>query len=295
MNARLASAAAASTLLLTGCFFTPPRLPAPAAGMRRDAIEPRGERCRMGTCISGVAVGGRHFRVESRARLVSPEEATGRPKRSLVRRALSAVGGAVLREAGVGTSALVVGVGTRAVSDSAGTLTLACDIVWIDEEAREKAHGEDSVTSTRLAEGIACTAASAAKPGEPATAQWRFRRGISPSRDSLALVLDSTSLHSATGMPAELAMTLERVASADAPATLRYSIEPDTTLQRSSGPIVIPMTRWIVRRADGAVVGALVRSALSGAAVDIGSDAAHEEATILRLIGACLVPPFAAT
>jgi hypothetical protein len=290
--ARVALAAAASPVLLTGCLLAPPRLPAPDAGVRRDAVKPHGERCGMGKCTAAVVVGGGRFRVESRTRLVSPEEATGRPERSVVRRALSAVGGAVLRNAGVGTSALAVGVGTRTVSDPTGTLTLACEVAWVDEEWREKARGGDSTTVTRLAEGMACTAAP---PGERAAPRWRFRRGISPTADSLARVLDSPSLGAAGGTSAGAPMILERVARAGGVATQRYSVEPNTSAGPRGGFIAIPVTRWVVRRGDGTVVGALVGSVRPVAAVDIDGAADPEEAAILRLIGACLVPPLAAT
>jgi hypothetical protein len=292
LTARFALVAAASPALLGGCLLAPPRLPAPDVGVRREVVKPHGERCGTGTCTAAVAVGGHRFRVESRTRLVSPEEATGRPKRPLVRRALSAVGGAVLRNAGIGTSALAVGVGTRAVSDPTGALTLACEIAWVDEELREKGRGGDSTTLTRLAEGMVCTAAL---PGEGAAARWRFRRGISPAADSLARILESPSLGPAGGTSPGAPMILERVAAAGAPSTQRYSVEPYTSAGRRSAFMAVPVTRWVVRRGDGTVVGALVGSVVPVAAVDIDGAADPEEAAILRLIGACLVPPLAAT
>jgi hypothetical protein len=293
--ARPVAVVALIPLLLGGCAVARPRLAAPDAGARREDIASRGERCRAGACTTSLAVGGRPFRVVSRARRVSPEEATGRPRGSLVGRAVAAAGGAVLREAGVATSGLVVGVGTRSVAGSAGTPDAECELVWVDEETREKVGGEERVALARLAEGLACTAATSAGG---AAVRWRFGRGISPSRDSLALLLSGGAL--AAAAPSHRPATLERMAPSGTHVAERYVVALDTTGWAGAGELRARVARWEVRRADGTAVGAVLQigavfdPALPTAAVDIRDVATPDEAAILRLIGACLVPPLSA-
>lgn len=66
------------------------------------------------------------------------------------------------------------------------------------------------------------------------------------------------------------------------------------TLSADSAAISGARRRWVVRRPDGRVVGALVprgRSYLAYPAVDLFPDASAEEVTVLRLLGACLAEP----
>lgn len=211
-------AALGAWLLASGCALALPRLPAAEAGTRRDRVEPVSTRCGGSECTTRVAVGARRVEVASRTRTIAAEEVTGRSAGSLGRRAVSAVGGAMLRRIGGTTSTLRVGLGTRWIADPAGTLALVCDVAWIDEETRGR---EQDVEVTRLGSGGACAAVARA---DGVTPRWRVRHGISPVRDSLAIVVDAIDRGTFDAAWGDASLAIERVPAPNDPAPRRYDV-----------------------------------------------------------------------
>jgi hypothetical protein len=63
------------------------------------------------------------------------------------------------------------------------------------------------------------------------------------------------------------------------------------TRTQIAGLVEVPGYRWVVRRADGTVVGTIHHSARPLTVVDVAEPADPEEAEMLRLIGVCLAAP----
>lgn len=276
-------------LLLTGlnaCALMRPPLPELGPGVTREMPDVRSESCRGSSCTTIVALGAARFRLASHADAMSPDEALGRPRGSLGARAVSALGESLVRRIGGTTTEHVVSLGTRAVSDSTGELRLECETVWIDELSRERENGEDRTRTARIAEGIACQAVATVD----SAVRWRFRRGLAPARDSLAPLLESLTGLGASRTRGGDAIVLERVTAGGA---RRYVVDrgPD----QASGPFVLPQAHLVLRRDDGTLVGALHEGMGATTAVDVAPGADAEETMLLRMLGVCLVRPFAAS
>lgn len=262
-------------------------------------VELRSTRCGLGACTSSLRVGPARATVRSQGRTMSPEEATGLPRESLLRRAASGVGGAIRRGLGGSTYSMEVGLGTRTARNADGVLELRCDAAWVRSETRSREDGEDVVEVERVADGVACTAAT---PADTLTPRWRFRAGISPERDSLRAMFE-TGIFGADGYDVGT-VTLDRLVppqAGAAPATVPYSVTMEQIT--ITGLVAIPGTRWTFRRRDGTVIGAILRPQdpigadvpFLGAALDLAPAAEPEEATVLRLVASVLAEPLRGT
>lgn len=255
---------------------TPPsaHLPAPDPSATRELVKVGGRTCSGMNCRTTVTIGERRLRVENTLETVSPDEALGRPTGSRAGRAMSAVGGALLRSTGFQTVSAEVRLGTRTVTDPAGLLALRCREVSINRHTRER--NEENDRTEKLAQGIDCAGADA---GDSANVRWRLRRGFSLERDSLAHVLDSLRAAAPEPFFDDREAALERIVGG---APQRYSLElRDVRAGMFSGT----SHHWVVRRANGATVGTVHYYAFEGpVAIDIVSGADEEEASLLRLL-----------
>ena len=273
----------AALLVLAGCGALRLSVEPPAPDVRREHVELGATRCRSQRCRSDVTVGTRRYRVETATRVVSVDEASGRPAPSAGRRAAGAIGGAIARGIGIATSQVVVGLGTRIVTDTAARMALHCDLAWIDEDTRAREGGETVTTSARRAEGIAC---HATRLGDDAR-RWSFRRGIPVAGDSLVAVLDSLDVD---GSPAGdvPGPVIERWNDGDANRRSVYVILRDTVRTRSRW---IPVDHWRIHRVGGALVGTIFESPVPPRFIDIAEVADDEETAVLRLVSAVLAEP----
>lgn len=278
-----APALALAHVVVTGCALARPALPAPEAGFARYALAGADANCRDRGCTHVVRVGEVEHEVESDVTLMTAAEATDAPAPGAGREVLGAAGRELLRGIGFETTELMVGAGIRGVSDPEGLLNLVCDVAWIDEITTTRVDREDELSSERLVDGHDCTAGSP----EDTLPAWHFRAGLAPDRDGLRRALDSLARRPGREPADVVPMALVRQPDADA-AQRRY------TMELASRTAVLPRFTWVVRRPDGTIVGALLRSGREGMhAVDIARDADAGEATVLRLIGAMLAVPLA--
>lgn len=279
-----------------GCASLRPTLPAPEAGLQREMVTPRSTRCSL-RCTTSFDVGSTRVEVQHSARTMSPEEATGRPRARIARRAGDAIGGSVQRALGGATSTLTVGRGTRNASIAAAPSAMRCDVVWIDEETTYREDGQDVTEVARLSQGLECIAVATS---DTTQARWRVRAGISPVADSLRTVFDLVNY------PEDFDggdITLDRIIGG---TETPYSVSArDVTI---TGIVDIPATRWTFRRRDGTPIGAVLRPRLAGApsdpsdrapgdsgAVDIAPAADDDERALLRMLGAVLGEHFRST
>jgi hypothetical protein len=262
-----------------GCAsFFGARLPDPAPGVARINLQSRITTCSRGRCAINVSAGDRKLRVETDARLMSPDEALGQPP-GIAEKAAGAVVGALVRRAGLTTASTKVGMGTREVYDpEARQFRLSCRVVWIDEEAKGKDEGEDGVSYARYAEGMACDGSAGAD------SSWRFRVGMSPERDSLASTLKEIGWKRPSPIePPETAVLVR----APAPP---YSIAFHSLGAANSWTGPGQSFRWTVRRPDSTTVGAVYfRGPTAAVAVDVASTATADESIMLRMLGAALM------
>ena len=265
--------AIALTLLAGGCVTT--GLPAPEPGLDRTRVQRRVTTCRGESCTFDFRVAGTRYRVRSAARTVSPEEATGGAKPSVARRVLGTVGGNLLRAIGLTTSSRVVELDTRTVADSASSLEMRCSLVTIMEIEAERVGDADEEATIELARGADC-AVTATGDSIP---RWRYRAGITPVADSIAAALAALG-HGTSPLPTG-ETHLERLVSPD--EVVRY------TVADTSPGFWTPETRTVVRRADGGMVGIIVRLAGDPVAIDIAPGAEGAEAGVLRLLGVVFV------
>lgn len=296
MHAHAVRSCSLAFLLLgaAGCASLRPTLPAPDAGLQRETVTPRSTRCTLSRCTGTFDVGSTRVQVQYRANTMSPEEATGRPRAGIARRAADAIGGSVRRGLGGTTSTLTVGRGTRTASIAGAASTLKCEVVWIDEETSYREDGEDVTEVARLSQGLDCTAVATA---DTTQVTWRIRAGIPPDADSLRTVFDMVNF------PEDFeggSITLDRT---EAGVVTPYSVSVrDVTI---TGFIAIPATQWTFRRRDGTPVGAVLRPRLPidpsdvapgvTAAVDLAPAADAEERALLRMLGAVLGETFRST
>lgn len=281
-------------LASAGCASLRPTLPAPDAGLQREMVTPRSSRCGLSRCTDALDVGSTRVQVQHQARTMSPEEATGRPRVSIARRAAGAIGGSVRRGLGGTTSSLSVGRGTRTASIAGAASTLRCDVVWIDEEAMYREEGEDVTEVARLSQGLDCTAVSTA---DSTQVMWRIRAGIPHEADSLRTVFDLVNFpEDFDGSP----VTLDRVTTGVATP---YSVTMrEVTI---GGLVAIPATQWTFRRRDGTPVGGILRPRFTAdqtdvplpvnVAVDLAPAADEDERALLRMLGAVLGEGFRST
>lgn len=273
-------------LPLAACaVFTPAPLPAPETGAVREETRLSGHRCSGGECRHDVTLGSQRYRLETAARLVSPEEAAGRPARSGVSRAGSAFLNAVLRANGWSTTDYVVGVGTRlAYSRADDGWRLVCDVAWIEEVERSREEGEEQADYRRLLEGMSCraergTGGAAAGAIAAADTRFRFEYGLPTNPDSIGAALDALGRTWSKDSVDLLPMRLTRAGGAE------YVITPARGARKLG---VVHSALWVVRRADGTHVATLHRRFyLSEAgAIDLLPAADEEEAAVLRLVAA---------
>lgn len=275
MPAPRVSPIVAVVLLSGGCASA--GLPLPEPGHSRAAVERRVTTCSGERCTFDLRVGGTRYRVRSEARTVTPEEAAGGRRPSLARRVAGGIGGALLRGIGLTTSSQVVVLDTRTVDDAASALRLRCALVAIVEVETERVGDEDEQTRRALAEGADCVVT----PAADTVPRWRYRAGIAPVTDSIALAV--AALEPAANAPTPgREPSLERHMPASG-EILRYTVA-DTLPNRW-----IPQQRTVVRRADGSVVGVIVRLAGDPVAVDVAPGADPEEAGLLRMLGVVFV------
>lgn len=304
LRGALVGAMVLAALLPSACASLRFRLPEPEAGLERERVEPKSSSCWLGRCTATLQVGeqGLQTRVETRAKTMSPEEATDRPRGSLLRRVGGEIRGTIARGLGGETSRLTVGRGSRVVREPSGRLALHCDIVWVTEERTRREDGKDVTETERLAQGVDCAATA---PTDSTDRRWRFRAGISPRPDSLALVFETSVFPDRDFGGAVLALDRHAPAgdSSGAPALLPYSVTVDRIT--IDGPVDLPGTRWTFRRRDGTVIGAILRPAIPpstmgpapgmSTVVDLAPRIDPEEAAVLRLIASLLAEPFTST
>lgn len=276
-------------LPLAACaVFRPAPLPAPETGAVREEARFGRHRCSGRECRDDVTLGARQYRVETVSRLLSPEEAAGRPARSGVARAGSAFLNAVLRANGWTTTDYLVGVGTRvAYSRAADGWRLVCDVAWIEEVERSREEGEEQADYRRLLEGMSCraergTSGAVAGAITAADTRFRFEYGLPTNPDSIGAALDALGRTWSTDSLTLLPMRLTRAGGAT------YVITPALGARKLG---VVHSAQWDVRRADGTHVATLHRRFyLSEAgAIDVSPAADEEEASVLRLVAAGFV------
>ena len=277
-----------------GCASLRPTLPAPDAGLQRELVKQQSERCGLSHCTASFDVGGTRIQLQHQARTMSPEEATGRPRESIARRAAGAIGGSVRRGLGGTTSSLTVGRGTRTASISGVSFTLRCNVVWIDEATQYREDGEDVTEVARLSQGLDCTSASVA---DTTRVEWRIRAGLATDAESLRPVFDLVNF------PADFDGAPVVVDRAESGVAVPYSVAVrELTI---TGLIAIPATQWTFRRRDGTLIGAVLRPRLAMdpadaapgvmTAVDLAPAADEGERAFIRMLGAVLGETFRST
>lgn len=240
-----------------------------------------GRRCIWRECLDEVSLGTWRYRVETTARLVSPEEAAGRPGRVGAARAGSALLNAMLRANGWTTTDYLVGIGTRVATTRIDLdWRLTCDVAWIEEVERSREGGVEAAAQKRAVEGMSCRAderADGAATGaiSPWTARFRFHYGLPTAPDSIGAALDSLGQRWATDTLVLFPMRLEKVGGSAYQVSARLG-------ERKLG--VVHLARWDVHRNDGVLVARIHRRFVDGvAALDLTAAANEEETAALRL------------
>jgi hypothetical protein len=260
-------------------------LPPPDEGARREEVRLGTESCLLSRCRQDVRVGEEHLRVESRARRLSASELPGTDRGSLVERAAWATTMWMVRQFGGSTAENLVYAATRTVTGTAGSQWRAtCDFAWVDEQTTGR--DESSTSVVRMAEAQECRVMATT---DTTVVRWRFRRGISPTPESIARALDTLQMSNGQQVRLVLPMSLERF-DVEAREAGGYAMAEDTT---RSGWTRRPAL-WHVAHADGVRIASLyVRGASSALAraLDLSPAASAEEAAVLRLIAAAVMTP----
>lgn len=264
------AAAAVLSLGVAGCgSLALPRMPEVAPGYRREQVSSGRSVCTPRRCTNDVAVGARHYRVETVTRVLSSKEVGGGS--NAAGRAAGGLFGWIVRRAGVSTIDEQVVVGTRTVTTD-GAWRLECAVAWIDERERSK----DSTQLTRVTEGVSCEVRS---DSAEASGGWTFRYGATPTVDSMALLLHA-------GDRARSTVPVLSSRESGVFRVVEEFLDPAEKHPRTAG--------WRVERPDGTPIGALRLppgfTCFVYCALDLAAPTGEEE-RVLRLIAAALMIP----
>lgn len=263
-------------------------LPSPDEGARRELGRRAASRiCLLRkSCPQNVRVGEERLQVETRVRRLPLRELPGY-RGSVAGRAAGATAGWMVRQLGATTMEETVYTGTRAVTGAAeGRWRTTCDLAWIDQVTTGR--HEESTPVVRMAEGLDCRVTAAP---DTTVVLWRFRRGMTPTPDSIARVLGTLPWADGPNRGLVLPMSLERFG--DAPRDAGdYAIAEDTIRSfwpSRPGP-------WRVTRADGARIASLHEgggglNANVIFSLDLNAASTAEEAAALRLIAVAAMWP----
>jgi hypothetical protein len=255
----------------------------------RVEMYPSATHCRPGMCRVTLKTPGGPLDVTTEARDFAVHEIPGWDSGSTAGRAASAIVQGIARREGMTSDRARIGLGTRVVSDSGGW-QLHCSLFWIDDqEIQYNKTDDDHITrSARRTEGENCRVVTAA---DTALVRWRFRAGIAPTRDSLAMVYDSLSAAKSQAVGASPPMSLERLRT-DGTVAARYDFTrgdaTPTFAERMGG-----VRRMRVSREGGgevAVMNVSLRTTL-----DLAPGTSDDEARVLRLVAATLAVPVGST
>lgn len=279
----LVAAAACATLSASGA--------APLApGWARESFHVSTERCGSGECRTRLVSAAGHLDVTSRARTYARHEIPGWDSGSSAARVLSSVAQGIIRRSGALSDETVIGLGTRVTTGgTGGEWQLRCSIFWIDDQevAYSRSDGDHVTQATRRTEGTRCDAVASPDTG---IAQWRFHTGITPPRDSLAIVYDSLASGESPAVSARPPMALERL-TAGGRIDARYVVSRDTAALTFADRL--RARKLSVTGASGAPL-AVIHFGIQ-LTLDMASGATEEETQIVRLVGATLWVPLADT
>jgi hypothetical protein len=250
-------------------------LPDVEPGFRREKVSHGWSSCSPNHCSNTIKVGSQKFKVETRTRVVSSKELSGA---NAVERAAAGLLGWGLRQAGLTTIDDQIIVGSRTVTSEGSDWRLQCSVAWIDQRERSR----DETEHHRVTEGIQCEQLAA--DSSMTQGKWRFRYGVAPSVDSMAVIADTLGI-------ARGASPITPVLIGRDTAEVRYRLAevPFGTIlgmPRSGG--------WRVERPDSTTVAMLrlppVFMCVGHCVLEFG-EATAEEAKALRFIAAALMVP----
>jgi hypothetical protein len=260
-------------------------LPSPEEGARRESVTLGASSCLLNRCRQDVKVGSERFQVETRVRAVPLRELPGAIRGSAVGNAAADVSLWSMRQFGITTVEHLLRTATRSVRGAGESGWRAtCDIAWIDEWSRRR--GEQADSLLRVADGMECRVA--ALP-DTTVVRWRFRRGMSPTPDSIARVLDTLawSVGAKQRQRHVLPMVLAGMGG-DPRGAGGYTISEDV----SAPDWKMRPALWRVARPDGVRIASLhwrVEGVTLAHALDFTAAVSADEASVLRLITAAVI------
>ena len=244
--------------------------------------------CSRSECRATAAAAHSPITVRTRTREYTPDELPGWDSGSPAGRVAGSIGSEIMRHAGLTTDRTQIGLGSRVASDSGdGVWQLRCSVFWIDADEVEYNRKEaDHVTRhSRTTEGIDCGAGAMSDSG---VARWRYRAGIAPRRDSVAIVYDSLVALKSAAVSASPPMSLERLPAGLVPGA-GYRLSRDARALTLAEPMVGGGGRINITRENGDAV-AIIHTGLH-VTLDVSPDATAEEVRVFRLIAATMVVP----
>ena len=259
-----------------------------AVNWTRQNLRPALSKCSRSECRTTFGNGLGAITVTTRTREYDRREIPGWDSGSTAGRVAGSIASGMIRRAGMTTESTKIGLGSRIVSDSGDSAwTLRCSVFWIDvADVGYNRTDEDHVTAqTRTTEGIDCTSG---ETSDSAAARWRFRTGIAPRRDSLALVYDSLVALKSPAVSALPPMTLEH-SLADTLAVRRYLVRRETKAPTLAEQLAGRVGRVYVTRETGDAI-AVIHTGMQ-TSLDLAPGATNEEARVLRLVAAALSMP----
>ena len=254
----------------------------------RQNLRPALSTCSRSGCRTTFGNGLGAINVTTRTREYDRREIPGWDSGSTAGRVAGSIASGMIRRAGMTTESTKIGLGSRSVSDSGESAwTFRCSVFWIDvADVGYNRTDEDHVTAqTRTTEGMDCTGGESS---DSAAGRWRFRAGIAPRRDSLAVVYDSLVALKAPAVSARPPMTLERSPSDTLPVR-RYLVRRETKAPPLAEQLAGTVGRIYITRENGDAI-AVIHSGMQ-TRLDLAPGATSEEARVLRLVAAALSMP----
>ena len=292
MNARQIAALLCLPLITSsGCAsFGTPRIPVIESGWTREELRTKWLQwdCQPTRCNRTWRTASGPIVLETRVKAHGLHEIPGWGIRSTAGRVVEGIFFGLLRRQGLTTERVVVGHGTRTITDSGATRwQLRCSVYWIDDEEQEydKDESDHVVAIVRRSEGAVCRAVDLA---DTSVIRWRFSAGIAPPRDSLAVRYDSVRTVNPDLVSAVPPMRLERLDAAGA-VEQGYALAPDIVHSPTEGETIAASVR--ISREPGAPPIAVVHSAVEKSVL-VSSTATAEEIRIFRLLAALMAVSF---
>lgn len=269
--------------MTTACTSLSTIRPAPAGWLRETFKVKRVGRCSATECRTRFVLGVETLEVTTGVGRYAPHQIPGWDDESRIRRALSSMAQRIVRQGGLNTGLMEIGLGTQTVSGSiVAGWRMRCSLFWIDDKeiGHTRAEGDRVDKRVRRTTGMNCAAFDAIDTIKP---RWLLKQGITPPRDSLAKLYDSLVAEKAVTVSQSPPIVLEQVATDMAPARI-YTLRRDSTKVPLAEQLHMAL-RVLVNRSDRSPVAAVT---LGLDIIDFAPGASPEEVRILRLVHAAL-------